>query len=289
MTGFGRAVAEDEKLRVVVEVKSVNGKALRVRFNLPRLFNPLINEVNSEVEQFIKRGEVELNVSYRFAPGFQVPLEINYGEALKLIEVAKKLSALSGNQISVGLREILSFPDVVVKEELSPEPFKETFFKALRGALKELDRARRKEGEKIKAFLEERLRVIEETLARIEGELPEIKEKLFKRLKENVKKLLEEQELGQDFTKRVELEIAFLAERQDVSEEISRLKAHIKRFRELLEAEEPVGKTLDFLCQEMHREINTLGNKIKEIDITGPVIKIKSEIAKMKEQVQNVE
>ena len=289
MTGFGRAVAEDEKLRVVVEVKSVNGKALRVRFNLPRLFNPLINEVNSEVEQFIKRGEVELNVSYRFAPGFQVPLEINYGEALKLIEVAKKLSALSGSQISVGLREILSFPDVVVKEELSPEPFKETFFKALRGALKELDRARRKEGEKIKAFLEERLRVIEETLAQIEGELPEIKEKLFKKLKENVKKLLEEQELGQDFTKRVELEVAFLAERQDVSEEISRLKAHIKRFRELLEAEEPVGKTLDFLCQEMHREINTLGNKVKEIDITEPVIKIKSEIAKMKEQVQNVE
>ena len=289
MTGFGRAVAEDEKLRVVVEVKSVNGKALRVRFNLPRLFNPLINEVNSEIEQFIKRGEVELNVSYRFAPGFQVPLEINYGEALKLIEVAKKLSALSGSQISVGLREILSFPDVVVKEELSPEPFKETFFKALRGALKELDRARRKEGEKIKAFLEERLKVIEETLAQIEGELPEIKEKLFKRLKENVKKLVEEQELGQDFTKRVELEVAFLAERQDVSEEISRLKAHIRRFRELLGAEEPVGKTLDFLCQEMHREINTLGNKVKEIDVTEPVIKIKSEIAKMKEQVQNVE
>jgi len=80
-----------------------------------------------------------------------------------------------------------------------------------------------------------------------------------------------------------------LAEKQDVSEELSRLKAHISRFRELLKSEEPVGKTLDFLCQEMHREINTLGNKVKEIDVTDPVIAIKTEIARIKEQVQNVE
>jgi len=101
--------------------------------------------------------------------------------------------------------------------------------------------------------------------------------------------LLKGEELPEDFTKRIELEVALLAEKQDVSEEISRLKAHICRFRELLGSQEPVGKTLDFLCQEMHREINTLGNKIKEIDITDPVITIKTEIARIKEQVQNVE
>ncbi len=290
MTGFGRAVAEDENLRVVVEIRSVNSKALRIRFNLPRLFNPFINQINAEVEKFVKRGDLDLSVSYRFAPGFQVPLEINYGEALKLIEVAKRLSVLSNASVHVGLKEILSFPDVVAKEELSPEPFKETFFKALREALQELDRARRKEGEKLRAFIEERIGEIEKTLKELEGELPKIKEKLFQRLKENLKKLLQEEELSQDFTKRVELEVAFLAERQDVSEELSRLKAHLKRFRELLKVEdEPVGKTLDFLCQEMHREINTLGNKVKEIDVTAPVLKIKSEIAKIKEQVQNVE
>ncbi len=290
MTGFGRAVAEDEKIRITVEIKSVNGKNLRVRFNIPRLFNPLINQINSEVEKVLKRGDVDLNVSYRFSPGFQVPIEINYAEAIKIIEVARRLSALSNSKVSVNLKDVLSFPEVLIKDELNPEPFKETLFKALREALEELDRARRSEGEKLKVYFEERLKNIEETLSQIERELPQIKEKLFKKLKENLKKLLEGEELSQDFTKRVELEVAFLAERQDVSEEVSRLKAHIKRFRELLKVEdEPVGKALDFLCQEMHREINTLGNKVKEIDVTEPVIKIKSEIAKIKEQVQNVE
>jgi len=108
-------------------------------------------------------------------------------------------------------------------------------------------------------------------------------------LTQHVQKLLEG-EVPEEFEKRVELEVALLAEKQDVSEELSRLKAHINRFREIMEIEnEPVGKTLDFLCQEMHREINTLGNKIKEIDITESVLKIKTEIARIKEQVQNVE
>ncbi|WP_457680194.1 YicC/YloC family endoribonuclease [Thermovibrio sp.] len=290
MTGYGRGSSEDENIRVVVEVKSLNGKALRVRFNIPRLFNPLINELNRKVEEFVKRGELELHVSYRFSPNFQLPLEVNEREALKLIELSKRISAVSGKEVKVSLKDLLSFPEVLVKEEVSPEPFKETLFKALTQALEKLDEERRKEGEKLKAFFKERIKEIEKTLSELEKELPKVKELLYQRLKERVLELLKGIEVPEDFTKRVELEVAVLAERQDVSEELSRLKAHLKRFRELLEVrDEPVGKTLDFLCQEMHREINTLGNKVKEIDATEPVIKIKSEIAKIKEQVQNVE
>jgi uncharacterized protein (TIGR00255 family) len=290
MTGYGRGEAENQLIRITVEVKSVNSKALRVRYGLPRLFNPFINEVSRKVEEFVKRGDLELSVNYRFSPDFTVPVEINYGEALKLIEVAKRLSALSGEEVSVSLREILSSPEVLQKAEVDPTPFKEPLFGALTEALKSLNEAREAEGERLKAYFEERLAEIEKTLAQIEGELPQIKERLFRKLKENLKKLLEGEELSEDFTKRVELEVALLAERQDVSEEVSRLKAHLRRFREVMEVEdEPIGKTLDFLCQEMHREINTLGNKVKEIDITEPVVKIKGEIAKIKEQVQNVE
>jgi len=290
MTGYGRGRAENSLISITVEVRSVNSKALRVRYGLPRLFNPFINEVSRKVEEFIKRGDLELSVTYRFSPQFRPPVQINYGEALTLIEAARKLSALSGREVSVNLRDILSFPEVLIKEDVDASPFKEPLFNALTEALTHLNAAREAEGARLKAFFEERLAEIEKTLAQIEEELPLIKEKLFKKLKEGVKKLLEGEELGEDFTRRVELEVALLAERQDVSEELSRLKAHIERFREVMEVkDEPIGKTLDFLCQEMHREINTLGSKVKEIDITEPVVKIKGEIAKIKEQVQNVE
>jgi uncharacterized protein (TIGR00255 family) len=290
MTGYGKGIAESELIRITAEIKSVNGKALRIKYAIPRLFYPLINEIKGKVEEFVKRGEVELHLNYKLSPDFKVPIEINYQEALAFVEAAKRISALSGVSVSVSLKELLSFPEVLSKGEVEPSPFKETLIEALTQALEKLDEARRAEGEKLKLFFEERLEEIEKSLKELEGELPQIKEKLFKKLKEAVLELLKGESLPEDFLKRVELEVALLAEKQDVSEELSRLKAHIKRFREIMEVEnEPIGKSLDFLCQEMHREINTLGSKIKEIDITEPVVKIKGEIAKIKEQVQNVE
>lgn len=289
MTGYGKGTAANELAEVTAEVKSLNSKALKVRFSIPRLFNPLINQINSLVSSFVKRGDLELHVKYRLSSNFQVPVSVNYGEALSYIKAVEKIGALSGKRISVSLKDLLSIPEVFQKEELDAEPFKEPLLEAVEKALKELDKARRSEGEKIKTFFTEHLNTIENTLKELEENTATVEEKLFKKLKEKVQKLLEGK-VPEDFEKRVELEVALLAEKQDVSEELSRLKAHIKRFREIMEIEdEPVGKTLDFLCQEMHREINTLGNKIREIDITEPVLKIKTEIARIKEQVQNVE
>ena len=286
MSGFGRGFAQSEEVEITVEIKSLNGKALRVRYSLPRLLNPLIGQVRKLVESSIKRGEVELFVSYSFSPNFKVPIQINYAEAEALIRVAEKLSRLSGREVGVSLKEILSLSDSIVKKDVEVSIFKEPLLKALKGALAELDRERKREGEELKHFFYERLKKIEELLREIEESLPQIQKKLKEKLREKVKELLSEGELE----RRLELEIALLAEKQDVSEEISRLKAHIKRFKQLLETEdEPVGKRLDFLCQEMHREITTLGNKVKEIDITEPILEIKAEIAKMKEQAQNVE
>ena len=290
MTGYGKGTAGNNLVEVTAEVKSLNSKALKVRFSIPRLFNPLINQLNGLVSSYVKRGDVELHVKYRTSPDFQVPVSVNYQEALSYIRAAERLGALSRREISISLKDLLSIPEVFQKEELDVEPFKEPLLDAVEKALIELDSARRSEGEKLKAFFEEHLSTIEKTVEELEKSISEIERKLFEKLKEKVKKLLEEEESPEEFEKRIELEVALLAEKQDVSEEISRLKAHIKRFREIMEIEnEPIGKTLDFLCQEMHREINTLGNKIKEIDITEPVLKIKTEITRIKEQVQNVE
>ncbi len=289
MTGFGKCVKSNQEIEITVEIRTLNGKALRVRYSIPRVFNPFLNDINGAVGEYIKRGEVDLHIHYRLSPDVTIPVAINYGEALKYIEAADKIGALSGKNIDVSLKDLLSIPDVFMREELDVTPYKDVLLEALKCALKEVDEARKKEGEKLKAYFEEKLAAIEKILRELEPQIEEIEQKLFKRLKEKVQKLLSGEEIPEDFQKRVELEVAFLSEKQDVSEEISRLYAHIHRFRELLNSTEPVGKTLDFLCQEMHREINTLGNKIKEIDITDPVIKIKTEIARIKEQVQNVE
>ena len=289
MTGYGKGTAGNDLVEVTAEVKSLNSKTLKVRLSVPRVFNPLINQLNGLISSYIKRGDVELYVKYRTSPEFRIPLSVNYTEALNYVKVAEKIGSLANREISVSLRDLLSIPEIFQREEMDAELFKEPLLKAVETALKELDRARLAEGEKLKSFFKEHLSEIERTLNELGKEILNIEEILFKKLKEKVKKLLECEELNQDFTKRVELEVALLAEKQDVSEEISRLKAHVERFRKLLGSEEPVGKTLDFLCQEMHREINTLGNKVKEIDVTEPVLKIKTEIARIKEQVQNVE
>ncbi len=290
MTGYGKGITANELVEITAEVRSLNSKALKVRFSIPRLFNPLINQLNSLISTYVKRGDLELHVKYRTSPDFQVPVSVNYSEGLAYIRAAERLGALSGKEITVSLKDLLSIPEVFQKEEIDVEPFKEPLLEAVEKALLELDSARKSEGEKLKAFFEEHLSVIEETVGELEKSVSEIERKLFEKLKEKVKKLLEGEEIPEEFEKRVELEVALLAEKQDVSEEISRLKAHVKRFREIMEIEnEPIGKTLDFLCQEMHREINTLGNKVKEIDITEPVLRVKTEIARIKEQVQNVE
>jgi uncharacterized protein (TIGR00255 family) len=289
MTGYGKCVRRNELIEISAEIKTLNGKALRTRFSIPRIFNPLLNEINDLVSKYIKRGDVDLYLYYRLSPEVTLPISVNYAEAVKYVKAASKIGAISGREIQVSLKDLLSIPEIFVKEELEVEPFREILLKTIECALKELDSARKAEGEKLKNYFLERLERIESTLLDLEKQVEEIEERLFQKLKEKVQKLLKGEELPEDFTKRLELEVALLAEKQDVSEEISRLKTHISRFRELLKSEEPVGKTLDFLCQEMHREINTLGNKIKEIDVTEPVIAIKTEIARIKEQVQNVE
>jgi len=290
MTGYGKATASGRFVEITAEVRSLNGKSLRVRFSMGKVFNPFLNDLNSLISNYVKRGDVELSLHYRFSPDFEPPFSVNYSEAVELLKEVKKISSISGVNLTVSLKDLLSVSDLFQREEVEPEVFREPLFSAVEGALRELDASRKKEGEKLKAYFLEKLNVIEREVKGIEERVSEIERLIFERLKEKVKKLLSGEELPEDFEKRIELEVALIAEKQDVSEELSRLKVHVGRFRELLNVEdEPIGKTLDFLCQEMHREINTLGSKLKEIDVTEPVLRIKTEIARIKEQVQNVE
>ncbi|WP_245807353.1 YicC/YloC family endoribonuclease [Desulfurobacterium atlanticum] len=288
MTGYGKGEATNNLINVTVEIKTINSKALDVRINLSRAINNLMSTFNEILKKYIKRGKVDVFINYKLSPDVEIPVCVNYSMAKTYINAINKISGLTGKEISITMRDLLSMHDIFMKEEIDFSKFEPVFIEAFESALKKVDEERIKEGEKLKQDIEKRLEKIEATVRKIENRSKEISKILFEKLKEKVSKLLEDFDDKEELTKRVELEVALLAEKQDVSEEITRLYSHIKRFRELLN-EDFSGKTMDFLCQEMHREINTLGSKLKEINITEPILQIKTEIARIKEQVQNVE
>lgn len=286
MTGYGKSEASNDFITVTVEVKSINSKNLDLRINLPRIVNNLLNRLNSKVKEYVKRGKVDVYINYKLSPDVEIPVSINYSMAKTYIDAIKKIEGTSGRKIEINMRDLLSMHDIFSKEDIDISGSEEVFIEALENALMQLDAERKKEGEKLKKDIESRLKKIEAILHDIEEKANSINEKIKKRLTEKVKKLFEPDD--EEISKRIELEIVLIAEKQDVTEEITRLKSHIKRFYQLLN-EDFSGKTMDFLCQEMHREINTLGSKLKEINATESVLKIKTEIARIKEQVQNVE
>ncbi|WP_231378268.1 MULTISPECIES: YicC/YloC family endoribonuclease [unclassified Desulfurobacterium] len=286
MTGYGKSEASNDFITVTVEVKSINSKNLDLRINLPRIVNNLLNRLNSKVKEYVKRGKVDVYINYKLSPDVEIPVSINYSMAKTYIDAIKKIEGTSGRKIEINMRDLLSMHDIFSKEDIDISGSEEVFIEALENALMQLDAERKKEGEKLKKDIESRLKKIEAILHDIEEKANSINEKIKERLTEKVKKLFEPDD--EEISKRIELEIVLIAEKQDVTEEITRLKSHIKRFYQLLN-EDFSGKTMDFLCQEMHREINTLGSKLKEINATESVLKIKTEIARIKEQVQNVE
>ncbi|WP_457568459.1 YicC/YloC family endoribonuclease [Desulfurobacterium sp.] len=286
MTGYGKGEAANDFISVTAEIKSVNSKNLDVRINLPRIANNLLGRLNNKIKEYIKRGKVDVYINYKLSPDVEIPISINYPMAKTYINAIKKIEGTTGRKIGINMRDLLSMHDIFSREEVDIAGKEDVFLSAVENALIQLDDERKKEGEKLKRDIENRLNNIETIVIKVEEQTGYLNEKIRERLLEKVKKLFES--LDEEITKRIELEVVLIAEKQDVSEEITRLKSHIKRFYQLLD-EDFCGKTMDFLCQEMHREINTLGSKLKEINLTEPVLKIKTEIARIKEQVQNVE
>jgi len=288
MTGYGKGEAKNDLISVTVEAKSVNSKNLDLRINLPRAINNLLSTLTNKAKKYVKRGKVDIYINYKLSPDIEIPVSVNYSMAKTYINAINKIAGLTGKEISVTMKDLLNMHDIFLKEEIDFADFENVFIEAFETALQQIDEERIKEGEELKQDIEKRLIEIERIAKKVEKDSENISETLFKKIKEKCQKLLEDFFESEEFSKRIEIEVALLAEKQDISEEITRLHAHIRRFKELLN-EDFSGKTMDFLCQEMHREINTLGSKLKEINISEPVLKIKTEIARIKEQVQNVE
>lgn len=289
MTGFGRGAITEESFAVTVELKTVNNRFLDVSLRLSGELQALESTVKRQIGNRLTRGRVDVNLNYERTS--EINYELNRPMITGYLAAMKKMReefALAGEP---DLNVIARLPNVLLpkKDDLS-EGFIVGVERAVNFALDDLEKMRENEGEMLKNELNFRLSEIEKRLPSIETESANVGEEYRQRLTKRIGEFLQKSESQIEIDQaRLAQEVAFLADRSDISEEIMRLKSHIEHFRAIMEEEKEVGKRLDFLTQELNREANTIASKTNNLTVKENALGIKSEIEKIREQVQNVE
>lgn len=291
MTGFGQGAAESAEVRVQVELKGVNHRFLDVKMRLPAEVGLLEPALRSEVQERVSRGRIDITValtSSRPAPSRVLIHRDLIAEYLKAVAALKKEFRLKGE---VGLESLLALPGAVAIQAEAPAADGVTaplLHQALRQALDAYDAMRAAEGRRLADDLAAHLREVRAASARIEAEVRGLPEAYVRRLKERLAALLEGGRALDE--SRLAQEVALLAARVDVTEEVVRLQGHVDQAEQTLRSPQgPVGKTLDFIMQEMSREANTISSKAESLPICREALLIKAEVEKIREQVQNLE
>lgn len=273
---------------ITVEVKSVNHRYFEFSSRIPKAYQFLEEKIKTAVQNGCSRGKVEASVSIQLIGGGEnevtLNVDITRGYLAALRSSAGELDLLDDLRLS----DLVQFPDIftVRKRELDPEEVWEAVRGVAEEAVNSFVRMREREGRQLKEDLVGRLENIAGTLSFIEERAPVLKEEYYNRLYQKITELLADKNIDET---RLVTEAAIFADRVAIDEETVRLRSHLKQFAELLETDQPVGRKLDFLVQEMNRETNTIGSKCQDVDITRRVVDIKSEIEKIREQIQNLE
>jgi len=287
MTGFGAGRGASGGEELDVEIRSVNHKFCEVKVRVPRELGALEIEAAKIVKERLARGGVDVAIR-RAGPAGGLAARVDVALAESYARAFREIHARLGLPGAVTLAEILAADGVVRLEEraVDVDASREAMRRALAAALDALVEMRVREGQALARDLAGRLSVIEELVARVESLAPQALEHYRSRLAERVQELVRGVAVD---PARLEQEVALLADRTDVTEEMTRLRSHVAQVRALLPVAEPAGRKLDFLVQEMHREVNTIGSKSQSADIAAVVVAMKAEIERMREQVQNVE
>lgn len=289
MTGFGSARAQVEAEELSVEVRSVNGKFCEVKTRLPRELQGLEPEVVRKVKERLARGTVDVSVRRGAAQGESIRTpRIDDVLAARIADQFRALGERLGLGGGVLLSDVVAIPGVVQVEETPPDVGRATgaLADAIDRALDHLVAMREREGEALRADLEARLGLVEAHRERLTKVAPEAVREQQERILQRVEELaggvaLDPQRLAQ--------EVALLAERSDIAEELTRLGSHVEQFRRLMDAPDPAGRRLDFLVQELNREANTIASKASWSGAAEITVELKAEIERIREQIQNVE
>ncbi len=287
MTGYGRGQAAAEGLSFSVEIKTVNHRYGDVTVKSPRLLVAYENDIKKRVAAALKRGKIDIFISQDNGSQLVAKPSVDEKMVSAYLEVFENLKAISGLAGDLSLEFLASQRDVlVVKEaEFSAEDLVGCLMNALDRALEAVLEMRVKEGAATAQDIEARLDVLVELLGGVRERAPEVPKEWQLKLQERLNRLYDN---GGD-PQRIAQEVAIFADRCDISEELTRFDSHLKQFRELMLQEEPVGRQLDFLVQELNREANTMGSKSNDAALTRQVVTLKSELEKIREQVQNIE
>ncbi|MGD9564271.1 MAG: YicC/YloC family endoribonuclease [Pyrinomonadaceae bacterium] len=289
MTGYGRGSASGDAFSVTVELKTVNNRFLDVALKLGPDLQAMESVIKRTITERLSRGRVDVNI--QFDRSAEIRYELNRPMITGFLSAMKEMQDEFGLSGEPDLNVVARLPNVLTpkKDEIDPG-FIAGVESALVTALDDLEQMREKEGSMLKAELQTRLKEIESRLPAIIAESAsvgvEYQQRLSKRVADMLAKSDTQIELDQA---RLAQEIAYIADRADISEEIARLTTHIEHFRQIMSDEKEVGKRLDFLTQELNREANTITSKTNNMTVKENALQIKSEIEKIREQVQNVE
>ena len=288
MTGYGGAKGVVEGLNVTVELKSVNNRYLDIAVRMPRNFLFAEDAVKSTIQQCVSRGKLDVFVTIDSSQAEDTVLRVNEPLLRAYIDTLNTLAVRYDLKNDMSLMSLMRFPDIlsVEKAEADQDEIRSGLIELTQQALADYDQMREREGEKLAEDVRNRASVIETLVGEVEKRSPErvaeYREKLLARMRE----VLESTDIDET---RIVTEAAIYADKTAVDEETVRLRSHLHQLDGMLNEVKPVGRKLDFLVQEMNREANTIGSKANDVEMAQTVVNIKSEIEKIREQIQNIE
>jgi len=290
MTGYGRITKNIGDYSYNVEIKSLNSKNLNINTSISPLFSPLELHIQNLVKKYFKRGTLRISIDIKLLKTDNI-IDVDLGLAKAYYNALNNLINELHLADDVNLEDLLKFKDIVKIsiDEKTIDDIWEGMKEVLKEVIEIVLEYQKEEGKDLKDFLNNYLNELESIVIKIEENAQQMKEKYREQVKHNVNSLISN--IDNIDENRLEMEIVLLAERADISEEMDRLKSHIKRFKNFLENEsnnDSIGQELDFICQEMHREFNTIASKSKILDITNLSLEGRSLVNKIREQVQNL-
>ena len=287
MTGFGRGEASQDNVIFSVDIKTVNHRYSDISIRLPRMVSPLEEKIREYIGSKLNRGKIDIYINYdSFGQDTKVKLDTNLAAAY--VDSLDILKQQFGIKDDISLSLLTKFPDILKleTEEKDLDFLWSILFTAIEFAVGSLVEMRSREGERLCKDMVEKLDSITATINEIKAKAPELVEVYKNKLYDKIKEMTKDIQLDEN---RLLTEVAIFADKSSIDEEIVRLKSHIEEFKKTLYVQGTIGKKLDFIVQEMNREVNTIGSKASDLGVVNNVIAMKTEIEKIREQVQNIE
>jgi uncharacterized protein (TIGR00255 family) len=289
MTAYGRGEYSQGAWVFTVELKSLNNRFRDIILRTPKTLQALEDEIRSQIFSGVRRGRIDVSIQMETNSGEgEYQLELNAPLVKSYCRIFKELSEEFGLDEKVSPDSLFQMKDIIIFKtpDVEIDEVRPGLQEVLGLAMESLDKMRMAEGKAIEEDLLKRLRIIEEYLYDIEENAPKIVDEYKRRLEDKIQKMSGEMVLDES---RLIQEVAIFADRCDITEEIVRFRSHLKQFRDYISKDDSIGRRLDFLIQEINREVNTIGSKATDSSISAKVVEIKAELEKLREQAQNVE